>query len=344
MKFKKQTIYLVKICVKYVFLSIMFVSLVSCNEQEIKEPLKIVDLYGQLKVESSNIVNKDGETVYLRGMSLFWSQWIDKYYNYNCIKWLRDDWKCTVIRAAMGIEPDGYLSNAEREKTKIKKVIEACIDLGIYVIVDWHDHRAEAHQTEAIAFFKEIATEYGKYPNIIYEIYNEPLQISWTDVIKPYSETLIREIRTIDNNNLIIVGTPTWSQDVDIAAANPVEFENIVYALHFYAATHKQWLRDKAQNALTHNIALFASEYGTCESTGDGLIDYEELDKWFTFMDTYQLSWCNWSIADKEEAASAIKPGADADGNWNEEDLTESGKIIREKIRSSNESIFNRLN
>lgn len=301
---------------------------------------KIVDLYGQLKIEGNQVVNQKGEAITLRGMGLFWSQWIGKYYNYDCIKWLRDDWKCTVVRAAMAIESGGYLSNPDTEMKKVKTVIDACIDLSIYVIVDWHDHNAHNHQAEAITFFKEITSLYGDKPNVIYEIYNEPLQISWTNVIKPYSEAVINEIRAIDADNIIIVGTPTWSQDVDVASANPLNFKNIAYGLHFYAATHKQYLRNKALTALNRGVALFVSEYGTCECTGTGIIDYAELEKWFTLMDEHKLSWCNWSIADKDETSAALKPGASATGNWSSSDLSESGALVRKKIISWNEPIL----
>ncbi|HEX9973847.1 MAG TPA: cellulase family glycosylhydrolase [bacterium] len=305
-----------------------------------EKDLRIVDLYGQLKVEGNQIVNQKGDSVALRGMSLFWSQWIGKYYNYDCVKWLRDDWKCTVVRAAMAVESGGYLSNPAAEMQKVKTVIDACIDLGIYVIIDWHDHNAHKHQAEAITFFKQIATLYGNKPNIIYEIYNEPEQVSWANVIKPYSEAVIREIRSIDADNIIIVGTPTWSQDVDVAATNPLNFENIAYALHFYAATHKQYLRNKALTALNKGLALFVSEYGTCESTGTGIIDYIELGKWYAFMDEHKLSWCNWSIADKNETSAALKSGASATGNWPSSDLSTSGALVREKIISWNEPIL----
>lgn len=294
--------------------------------------VKIVDLYGQLKIAGNQIVNQKGDTVALRGMSLFWSQWIGKYYNYDCMKWLRDDWKCTVVRAAMGVESGGYLTNPATEMAKVKTVIDACIDLGMYVIVDWHDHNAHNHQAEAITFFKEIASLYGSKPNIIYEIYNEPEQVSWLNVIKPYAEAVINEIRSIDTDNIIIVGTPTWSQDVDVAAANPLSFENVAYALHFYAASHKQSLRNKALTALNKGVALFVSEYGTCEYTGTGIIDYVELGKWYDFMDEHKLSWCNWSIADKNETSAALKSGASATGNWSSSNLSESGTLVREKI------------
>ncbi|KAA3615846.1 MAG: glycoside hydrolase family 5 protein [Calditrichaeota bacterium] len=304
----------------------------------------IVEKFGNLSVKGNSIVDKNGKTVSLHGMSLFWSQIKGKYYNYDCIKWLRDDWNCTVVRAAMGIEEadslDGYLVHKEREFNKVVTVVDAAIDLGIYVIVDWHDHHAHENKDEAIEFFQKIAEKYGDKPNIIYEIYNEPMQISWADEVKPYSEELIKAIREIDPDNLIIVGTTTWSQDVDIAAMDPLPFSNIVYSLHFYASSHKQNLRNKAKIALENGKALFVSEFGICEYTGSGIIDSVEVAAWFDFMDKNNISWCNWAIGDKIETSAALINGASPKGNWTEKDISISGKMLRDKIKFHNKGLF----
>lgn len=296
----------------------------------------VVELNGQLSVEGTKIVNQQGDPIVLRGMSLFWSQWMGQYYNSATVKWLKDDWNCTVIRAAMGVELGGYLENPTTEMNKVKAVIDACIEESIYVIVDWHDHKAHEHQEEAIEFFTQIANQYGDSPNIIYEIYNEPLQISWTNIIKPYSENVINAIRSVDSNNIILVGSPTWSQDVDVAANNPLDFDNIAYTLHYYAATHKQALRNKASLAISRGVALFVSEFGTCEASGDGVLDYDEVETWFEFLEQNKISWCNWSIADKAETASALTPGASGLGGWSESQITASGKLVRDKTLKLN--------
>jgi len=297
---------------------------------------RIVDRFGQLRVEGKNIVNQRGEPVSLEGMSMFWSQWIDKYYNYDCINWLRDDWHCEVIRAAMAVSHSGYLMNPEEEMKKITTVIDACIELGIYVIVDWHSHRAESEQEEAINFFSEIARRYGDKPNILYEIYNEPLRVSWDKVVKPYHDAVIAAIRNYDPDNIIIAGTPFWSQNVDEAANNPIDDKNVAYTLHFYAGTHKQWLRDRALLAINKNLALWVTEFGTCESNGSGPIDHGELKTWYDFMEEHNLSWCNWSVSDKKETSAVLLPDANSKGGWSDSMLSESGKLIREKIRQIN--------
>jgi len=269
-------------------------------------------------------------------MSFFWSQWIGKYYTPQTVKWLKDDWRCTVVRAAMAIDNDGYLKNPDIEKQKVITVVDAAIQQGLYVIIDWHDHEAEKHTEQAKVFFSEMAQRYGDKPNVIYEIYNEPLNVSWVNVIKPYAEEIIRVIRQHDPDNIVVVGTRNWSQEVDEAANNPITGDNIAYTLHYYAATHKQWLRDKAASALQKGGALIVTEFGTCEASGDGFLDVAESKAWWQFLDDNKITWTNWSVADKAEATAALKPGASPTGGWSESQITPSGMLVRAELQSKN--------
>ena len=289
-----------------------------------------VERNGLLSTQGNRIVGQHGKPVSLAGNSLFWSQWEDEWWNSQCIEWLKQDWEISVIRAAMGVEANGYLKHRAVEQAKVARVVDAAIAAGIYVIIDWHDHRAEQHEAESIAFFQTVARKYGHQPNVIYEIYNEPLAaVSWKNDVKPYAERLISAIRAIDPDNLILVGSPNWSQDVDVAAADPITDTNIAYTLHFYAGTHKEKLRKKAETALRAGVALFVSEWGTCDANGDGKVDLASTADWMEFMRTWQLSHCNWAVSDKREAASIVRPGASASGRWQESELTESGRVVR---------------
>ncbi|WMJ73903.1 glycoside hydrolase family 5 protein [Cytophagaceae bacterium ABcell3] len=304
----------------------------------------IVEKYGRLSVDGNYIIGEHGDTVQLRGMSFFWSQWKGEYYNKRVVQWLRDDWKCTVVRAAMGVdESGGYLHNAYEEKEKVERIVKAAIDQGIYVIIDYHSHHAHENPEEAKRFFAEMAKKYGKYPNVIYEIYNEPLQVSWTKVLKPYSTEIIEVIRSHDPHNLVICGTRQWSQMVSEAALDPVDDHNVAYALHYYAGTHKESLRNIAQRALDAGIAIFVTEFGICEASGDGELDFEEAQKWWDFLDKYKISWANWAVSDKEEAASALVFGAGWRGKWKEHQITPSGKFVREELLRKNGPIFESL-
>ena len=312
----------------------------SCTEDDghettadIRPDTTLIDIHGLLEVNGNRIVNKNNEPVSLAGNSFFWSNdgWGgEKYYNSEVVSWLKEDWNTTIVRASMGVEdPGGYLDNKTANKDRVKIIIDAAIQEGIYVIVDWHSHHAEDYVDEAIIFFEEIASLYGDNDNVIYEIYNEPLDISWSETIKPYAISVISAIRAIDPDNLIVVGTPEWSQRIDLAAADPIiGFPNIAYTLHFYTVYHHQWLRDRASAALDDGIAIFVSEWG---SIGYSIVD-TEANNWMTWCFTNKIIHCNWAVNDKEEEWSILVPGASTNGDWNDNDLTEAGKLAKNII------------
>jgi endoglucanase len=310
----------------------------SITASEAKET-SFVDKHGQLSIDGINLVDKNGDAITLRGMSLFWSQWGGVYYNEETIKSLRDDWKVTVVRLAMGVESGGYLDNKYEEYQKITSAIDVCIKLGLYVIVDWHDHHAESHLSESITFFNNISTAYGDVPNIIYEIYNEPLNVSWNSVLKPYGQAVINTIRKNDLNNIIIMGTPNWSQDVDAVINNKLLSDNLAYSLHFYTSTHQQWLRDKAVKAMNAGVPLFVTEWGLSEASGTGQIDKSESALWITFLENSNLSWCNWSLNNKDESSAALLPTTTTLSDWSDDQLTESGRMIRNYLIQENSGL-----
>ena len=335
---------------KITFLPILFLSFIStcfifhsCEKNNHisdnlplqSEDTTVVQIHGLLQQNGNKIVDKNNEPVSFAGNSFFWSNdnWGgERYYNHEVVSWLKHDWKTTIVRAAMGVEdPGGYLDNKTANKNRVKTIVDAAIDKGIYVIIDWHSHHAEDNTNEAALFFEEMANLYGEYDNVIYEIYNEPLDISWSTTLKPYAISIIATIRSIDPDNLIVVGTPEWSQRVDLAAADPITgYSNIAYTLHFYTVYHQQWLRDRASAALESGIALFVTEWG---SIGYSLVD-PEANEWMTWCFTNNISHCNWAVNDKEEEWSILIPGASTTGGWSDDDLTKAGKLARNIIRN----------
>jgi len=294
-----------------------------------------VALHGPLSVQGAHVVDSTGTPVQLRGMSLFWSMWVGKYWNAKAVKWLADDWKISVVRAAVGAEgAGGWIEDSTGNFVRLDAVVDAAIANGTYVIVDWHDHNASHHPDSAQAFFERVARKYGDRPNVIYEVWNEPLDVSWGDTVKPYAERIIAAIRAIDPDNLIVVGTPNWCQDVDSAAADPIEGSNIAYSLHFYAGTHRTNYRNRARKAVQAGLPLFVTEWGTSKASGTGLLDLEESKKWLAFLDSNAISWANWSIADKDETSAALKPRASFTGGWKVDTLTESGAWVRARLRT----------
>jgi endoglucanase len=266
-----------------------------------------------------------------------------KYWNEDVVRWLVWDWKVSVVRLAMAADPSpglrGYLDEPLEQKKLVETVVEAAIDVGIYAIIDWHTYNATPHEWKAKRFFGEMASKYGRYPNVLFEPFNEPTTHNWTTEIKPYFERVVNVIR-MHSNNLILLGTRTWSQDVDIASENPVEGENLAYVLHFYAASHKEYVRQKALKALANNLTVFVTEWGTCDYTGNGTLDFPSSRIWLDFLETHGISWCNWAISDKYEACSALLPNASTFGNWSADELTFSGKFMRNQLRDEDIPVY----
>lgn len=288
--------------------------------------------HGQLQVEGNVIVGEHGDPVTLGGMSLFWSQWGEKYYNPKVVAWLVKDWEIDVIRVAMAVHHEGYIENPEAEQAKAELIIETAIREGIYVILDWHAHDPEPEA--AAEFFGRMAAKYGGHPNLIYETWNEPLRHhDWASVIKPYHEQVVAAIREHDPDNLILLGTRMWSQAVDEAALDQVDDPNAAYVLHFYAGSHQEALRDQAQRALDQGVALFVSEWGTSMANGDDGVFAEETRRWMQWLDERHISRVNWSVHDKDESSAALLPGASTRGGWGADELSESGQLLRSLLR-----------
>ncbi len=325
-----------KTILKSFVLALLFISTQSIFSQS------IVQKNGRLRVSGNKVVNKNNDPISLAGNSLFWSNFGEgaKFYNAATINHLAKDWNASIVRASMGIEePGGYISNPNREKNKVKAVVDAAIANGVYVIIDWHSHNAEQYQQQAISFFTEMAELYGTNDHVIYEVYNEPIAQSW-QTVKSYSEAVIDAIRAKDPDNLIIVGSPQWSQKVVEASNNPIQKSNIAYTLHFYSGTHKQFLRDEATRAMNNGIAIFVTEWGAVNANGDGAADRQETQKWLDFMKTNGISHANWSVSDKAEGASVVASGAGVSG-LTSNNLTTTGIYIKDIIKNWNGPIVN---
>ncbi|MBN2442480.1 MAG: cellulase family glycosylhydrolase, partial [Spirochaetales bacterium] len=303
----------------------------------------IVEQYGQLQVNGTSLCDQNGNPVQLKGMCSHGLQWFP-FMAGHTIPNLAYDWNISIIRPAMYIEDykngdywGGYIVQPEYMKEKLEEMIVDALDVGIYVIIDWHIHNDPLNfVTEALDFYTEMATKYGNYPNIVYEICNEPENVSW-QVVKTYANQVIPVIRQIDPDNIIIVGTPTWCQDLYSPADAPLTgYTNIMYTLHFYAGSHGQSIRDSADYALNNGIPVIVSEWGTSDHTGgsDGVVYLNEAQVWLNWMNDRNLSWINWNFSNKSESSAALLAGVNIGGPWPDSVLSESGKYIKSKMIS----------
>ncbi|MFH6994310.1 glycoside hydrolase family 5 protein [Flavobacterium sp. FlaQc-48] len=297
---------------------------------------QFVKHHGQLSVSGTQLVDKNKNPIVLRGMSFGWHSMWPRFYNEKAVSWLKKDFNCNVVRAAMGIELGewSYIKHPEFSKQKIEAVVNGAIKSDIYVIIDWHSHNINLK--EAKEFFEEVSKKYAKYPNIIYEIFNEPDYESWPE-IKAYAEEVITVIRKNDPHNVILVGSPHWDQDLDRPAEDPIKgFDNIMYTMHFYAATHGKDLRDRTDEAIKRGLPVFVSESAGMEASGDGPLNMKAWQEYVDWMEARKLSWITWSVSDKDETCSILKKSAKSEGKWKDQDLKESGIKIRQFLRKYN--------
>lgn len=296
---------------------------------------------GRLHVKGTKLVDKKGHEVQLRGVSTHGLSWYPQYVNDKCFAQLHDKWGANVVRLAMYTEEyNGYCSGDAKNRSDLKKLIKKGVRLAkkhkMYVIVDWHilsDGNPNSHKKEAKAFFREMSREFKGYNNVIYEICNEPNNgTSWKE-IKSYARSVISTIRKNDKKAVIVVGTPTWSQDVDQAAADPIKGDNIMYALHFYAATHKADLRNKMTAAINKGLPVFVTEYGICDASENGAIDKKEADRWVQTMDEYGVSYIAWNLSNKQESSSIIKSSCSKVSGFKKSELSDEGKWLYHLLR-----------
>lgn len=296
--------------------------------------------HGKLRVEGTDLVDKNGEVYQLKGVSTHGLAWFPQYVNKEAFQTFRDDWGANLIRLAMYTgESGGYCQDGNKDD--LKKLVSSGVDyateLGMYVIVDWHilsDNDPNINKEEALKFFDEMSKKYAGNDNVLYEICNEPNGGTEWGSVKSYAEEVIPVIRKNDKDAIIIVGTPTWSQDVDIAANDPVSgYSNIMYTLHFYAATHKDDLRAKLETARSKGLPIFISEFSICDASGNGSIDYDSAAAWFELINKYHISYAGWNVSNKDETSSLIKSSSDKTSGWTTEDLSETGKWLRDQMK-----------
>ncbi|MCC8065890.1 MAG: cellulase family glycosylhydrolase [Clostridiales bacterium] len=316
-----------------------------CAEESIEKaeeensPTAAPSVNGALQVIGTQLSDSEGNPVQLKGISTHGIAWNPDYINEECFSQLKNEWDVSLIRLAMyTAETGGYCTDGDQEYLKdlIKKGVECATEADMYVIVDWHilsDGNPNTYIEEAKAFFEEMSSAFAGHTNVLYEICNEPNgDTTWAD-IKAYAEEIIPIIRANDEEAVILVGTPNWSQYVDQAAADPITgYDSIMYTLHFYAATHTDSLRSTLTSAVEAGLPVFVSEYGICDASGGGSIDEGQADQWMELLDNYGLSCAAWNLSNKDETCAILRADCSKTSGFTEEDLTDSGKWLYQML------------
>nr|AIF26053.1 putative endoglucanase [uncultured bacterium Ad_125_D08] len=294
------------------------------------------DRHGALRVSGTQLLDEAERRVQLRGVSTLGLAWYPEYVNEAAFRTLRDGWGANTVRLAMyTCESGGYMTGGDRAALEalIDRGVKLCAALGLYVIIDWHilsDGDPNTHADAAEDFFGRISARYAGQPHVLYEICNEPNGPAATwPAVKRYARRIIPVIRANAPDAVILCGTPNWSQDVDLAAADPLDDGNLMYALHFYAATHKEALREKAERALAAGAPLFITEFSICDASGDGAIDYDSAAAWRALIAKHGLSYVAWSLSNRDESAALIRADCPRTSDWTDDDLTDTGRWLK---------------
>ena len=327
---------------KLIITAILAITLISSSNINISELTNIfnkspyVSYNGFLKVKDSKLVNQYNREIQLKGLSSHGIQWYSDLVTYENMQYLKENWNINVFRIAMYTSENGYINNPDITKEKVIQIADNAISLDLYVIIDWHilsDGNPNTYKEQAKEFFNEISEKYKDVPNIIYEICNEPNgnSVTWDNEIKPYAEEIIPIIRKNSPKSIIIVGTPSWSRDLDKVVNNKLEHENILYSCHFYSGSHLNEIKTKLEIALNNKLPVFVSEWGTTNYTGDGAVYPSETYELIELLNSNNISWVNWSFCNKNEGSAILSPSYSLNSNI-DENLSESGKLVKELL------------
>lgn len=313
----------------------------------------LVNNYGELSISGTDITNSEGIKVVLKGISSYGIQDCGDFFTPEVVKTLAEDWGCDVLRIAITGDQnsDGYVKEPEKYFDTVCKICDMCVAQGIYVIVDWnilYSEEYDENQELAVDFFSRLSVIYSDSYNIIYEINNDPVKPDeelesgeeWDEYIKPFAVSVIDAIRANDPNNIIIVGTPKKSLDVNAATESPLEYSNIAYGCRFFSGPHTDEQRDKISEALEDEVCVFVTQWGLTNEYGVGGIHMTESLKWVDFLDKNQISWCNYAIGStSSDDTNALDLDNDRytdeqknSGHWPVGLISESGSFVREQF------------
>ena len=295
---------------------------------------------GRLRVLNGKLCSESGEPVMLRGVSSNGLITAEDLINDKLFAELSEEVGVNLFRFAMytyGVGVVGYCTNGDKERHRddIARGVELARAHDMYALIDWHilsDGDPNRYIDEALLFFAEMAEKYKDYDNVLYEICNEPNGVDWP-CVKAYAEKVIPVIRERDPDALIIVGNPDWSKDLYSVAADPLSWDNVMYTLHFYSATHGQDVRDMAETVSRQGLPVFVTEFGVTASSGGLPRDLESADLWIDLLERENISYCMWSFSKAPEACSAIRSNVHKYSGFERDDYSATGQWLLDTLQ-----------
>jgi endoglucanase len=295
---------------------------------------------GQLSVCGTKLCNQYGNAVQLRGMSTHGIQWYYHCLTDASLDALAYNWGADILRISLYVQEGGYETDPVGYTAKVTNLINEATERGMYALVDWHQldpGDPNENLQNAKRFFTDIANAHKNKNNIIYDICNEPNYVPWSS-IKTYADQIIPVIRAIDADAPIFIGTHAWAslgisdgrtaQDI---VNLPVNFPNIMYTFHFYAATHGDRYLQELDWA-SDRLPIFVTEFGTQTASGDGTNNFTMAQRYIDLMRTKKIGWTNWNFSDDFRSGAVWNTGTCSGGPWTTAQLKPAGAWVRERI------------
>jgi endoglucanase len=160
---------------------------------------------------------------------------------------------------------------------------------------------------------------------------NEPNgPTTWNDC-KTYANLVIPEIRK-NTDAIILVGSTQWSSNLNAVMQSPLEgYDNIMYTYHFYAATH--YSTSVLANAYDKGLPVFVSEHGGMDSSGDGDINYTNIESWYHVLDSRNISYVAWNLSNSKGTSSILKQFTTSLTDFSDNALKEWGIYYKNHVR-----------
>ena len=331
---------------------------------------------GKLHVQGSYLLNERGDTVQLRGVASHGLQWFSKFYAAgDAFGAAADQWGADVIRLTLYLSEDGYLTSKTITKAQFDRMIDdyvkVCVQKGIYVILDWHVHKPgypAYYLPQAKDFFTRMSAKYAKLPNVMWEICNEPSSaplteiqsgqpgvtdpghdVAWSEIVA-YAKEVVPLIKANNPDAVILVGTPSWSS-LGISskgndawkeiAANKLSYSNVLYVIHYYAASHNF---QAAYEAASQQLPLFSTEWAAAGFQETSSNDEGKGQAYADMLRRRKIGWCYWNYSDGTPGifatfdSSTAATGPFAPGGSN---ITPTGRLVYKWLSQPEDSWSN---
>ena len=296
-------------------------------------PAKTAVLPPVLHVEGNQVKTADGKSVWLQGLCVDSLEWgAGGEHIEQSIPVAIDSWKANVIRLPVkenfwfGHGPwqgdDGGLAY----RKIVDAVIEAAANRGAYVVLDQHGFGAP--QPEDVDFWRDAATRYKNHPAVLFELLNEPVNMSWkewrdggmmanadllagshdTVTPSPGMQGLLDVVRSTGAHNIVIAGGLDFSFNLTgvqqgFALTERPGGHGVIYSAHFYPWT-KNWQKNVL--CLADDYPLFLGEVGCPSHDWKGFdwvkVEWRipDLDQWCADMigmiQQHHLNWTAFSF------------------------------------------------